>query len=122
MVGTPILLEGTVRGVLFLAGDEAFRQLTRWEQEALELLGQQLAAALRNLRLFEEAEQRARRLALLNHSIDRMNRKLFEPELLDSMASSADSKSWTDSGRSSKPMPSLPHNSIATRRLIPSRI
>ena len=88
MVGTPILLEGTVRGVLFLAGDEAFRQLTRWEQEALELLGQQLAAALRNLRLFEEAEQRARRLALLNHSIDRMNRKLFEPELLDSMAAS----------------------------------
>ena len=88
VVGTPILLEGTVRGVLFLAGDEAFRQLTRWEQEALELLGQQLAAALRNLRLFEEAEQRARRLALLNHSIDRMNRKLFEPELLDSMAAS----------------------------------
>ncbi|HYM51727.1 MAG TPA: GAF domain-containing sensor histidine kinase [Candidatus Limnocylindrales bacterium] len=86
VVGTPVVVDNTVRGVLCLAGDEPYRQLTRWEQEALELLGQQLAAALRNLRLFEEAEQRARRLALLNHSIDRMNQKLFEPELLDSMA------------------------------------
>ena len=88
VVGTPIVLDGTVRGVLCCAGDEPYRQLTRWEQEALELLGQQLAAALRNLHLFEEAEQRARRLALLNHSIDRMNQKLFDPELLGSMAAS----------------------------------
>jgi signal transduction histidine kinase len=42
--------------------------------------------ALRNIRLFEEAEKRARRLELLNQSIDQMNQKLFEPELLDVLA------------------------------------
>jgi signal transduction histidine kinase len=84
-VGTPIVLDGTVRGVLCFTSDDASRRLTRWEQESLELLGQQLAATLRNLRLFEEAEQRARRLALLNHSIDRMNQNLFQPELLDTI-------------------------------------
>jgi signal transduction histidine kinase len=36
--------------------------------------------------LFEETEKRARRLELLNRSIDQMNQKLFDPELLDIMA------------------------------------
>ena len=85
--GTPILVEGKVCGVLHLNTADDQKRLTRWEQEALELLAQQLAVALRNLRLFEETEKRARRLELLNQSIDQMNRKLFEPEFLDVVAS-----------------------------------
>ena len=50
------------------------------------MLAQQLAVALRNVHLFEETEKRARRLELLNQSIDQMNQKLFEPELLDIVA------------------------------------
>ncbi|HEY8677915.1 MAG TPA: ATP-binding protein [Candidatus Dormibacteraeota bacterium] len=84
--GTPILLEGRVCGVVHLNTHDDQRRLTRWEEEALELLAQQLAVALRNLRLFEETEKRARRLELLNQSIDQMNQKLFEPELLDVIA------------------------------------
>src|SRR6267378_976669 len=84
--GTPVLLEGKVSGVLHLQTREDPRRLTRWEEEALEVLAQQLAVALRNVRLFEETEKRARRLELLNRSIDQMNQKLFEPELLDIMA------------------------------------
>jgi signal transduction histidine kinase len=84
--GTPVLLEGKVSGVLHLQTHEDQRRLTRWEEEALEVLAQQLAVALRNVRLFEETEKRARRLELLNRSIDQMNQKLFEPELLDIIA------------------------------------
>src|SRR5438876_260040 len=84
--GTPVLLEGKVSGVLHLQTREDQRRLTRWEEEALEVLAQQLAVALRNVRLFEESEKRARRLELLNQSIDQMNQKLFEPELLDVVA------------------------------------
>src|SRR5256884_108397 len=71
--GTPVLLEGKVSGVLHLQTRESERRLTRWEKEALEVLAQQLAVALRNVRLFEETEKRARRLELLNRSIDQMN-------------------------------------------------
>jgi len=85
VVGTPILLEGTVVGVLNLNSTEHRRPLSDWEESALELLAQQLAAALRNVRLFDEAETRARRLVLLNHAIDRMNQRLFEPDLLDTI-------------------------------------
>src|ERR1700724_545772 len=84
--GTPVLLGGKVSGVLHLQTREDQRHLTRWEEEALEVLAQQLAVALRNVRLFEETEKRARRLELLNRSIDQMNQKLFEPELLDIIA------------------------------------
>jgi len=73
--------------VLHLQTKDDQRRLTRWEEEALEVLSQQLAVALRNFRLFEESEKRARRLELLNQSIDQMNQKLFEPELLDVVAS-----------------------------------
>src|SRR5205823_4017759 len=66
--GTPVLLEGKVSGVLHLQTRETERRLTRWEKEALEVLAQQLAVALRNVRLFEETEKRARRLELLNRS------------------------------------------------------
>jgi signal transduction histidine kinase len=84
--GSPVLLEGKVYGVLHLQTKDDQRRLTRWEEEALEVLSQQLAVALRNFRLFEESEKRARRLELLNQSIDQMNQKLFEPELLDVVA------------------------------------
>jgi signal transduction histidine kinase len=84
--GIPILLESRVFGVLHLQTRDSERRLTRWEEEALEVLAQQLAVALRNVRLFEETEKRARRLELLNQSIDQMNQKLFEPELLDVVA------------------------------------
>src|ERR1700736_2911724 len=84
--GTPVLLEGKVSGVLHLQTREDQRHLTRWEEEALEVLAQQLAVALRNVHLFEETEKRARLLELLNRSIDQMNQKLFEPELLDIIA------------------------------------
>jgi signal transduction histidine kinase len=84
--GTPVILDGRVCGVLHLQTNDAERRLTRWEEEALEVLAQQLAVALRNLHLFEETETRARRLELLNHSIEQMNQKLFEPELLDMVA------------------------------------
>src|ERR1700716_836088 len=86
--GSPVLLEGKVFGVLHLQTHDEQRRLTRWEEEALEVLSQQLAVALRNVRLFEESEKRARRLELLNQSIDQMNQKLFEPELLDVVATS----------------------------------
>src|SRR5438445_355876 len=75
-----------VLGVLHLQTHDDQRRLTRWEEEALEVLSQQLAVALRNVRLFDESEKRARRLELLNQSIDQMNQKLFEPELLDVVA------------------------------------
>ncbi|MEA2635036.1 MAG: hypothetical protein QOH92_1803 [Chloroflexota bacterium] len=84
--GSPVVLEGKVFGVLHLQTHDDQRRLTRWEEEALEVLSQQLAVALRNVRLFEESEKRARRLELLNQSIDQMNQKLFEPELLDVVA------------------------------------
>ncbi|TMB65842.1 MAG: GAF domain-containing sensor histidine kinase [Chloroflexi bacterium] len=84
--GSPVVLEGKVFGVLHLETRDEQRRLTRWEEEALEVLSQQLAVALRNVRLFEESEKRARRLELLNQSIDQMNQKLFEPELLDVVA------------------------------------
>ncbi|HEY4870463.1 MAG TPA: GAF domain-containing sensor histidine kinase [Candidatus Dormibacteraeota bacterium] len=84
--GSPVVLEGKVFGVLHLQTRDDQRRLTRWEEEALEVLSQQLAVALRNVRLFEESEKRARRLELLNQSIDQMNQKLFEPELLDVIA------------------------------------
>src|SRR5256712_5227400 len=84
--GTPVVLEGKVFGVLHLQTRDDQRRLTRWEEEALEVLAQQLAVALRNVHLFEETEKRARRLELLNQSIDQMNQKLFEPELLDIVA------------------------------------
>jgi signal transduction histidine kinase len=84
--GSPVLVEGKVYGVLHLQTKDDQRRLTRWEEEALEVLSQQLAVALRNFRLFEESEKRARRLELLNQSIDQMNQKLFEPELLDVVA------------------------------------
>jgi signal transduction histidine kinase len=84
--GVPVIIEGKVFGVLHLQSRDDQRHLTRWEDEALEVLAQQLAVALRNIRLFEEAEKRARRLELLNQSIDQMNQKLFEPELLDVVA------------------------------------
>src|SRR5216683_2876828 len=84
--GSPVLLEGKVYGVLHLQTKDDQRRLTRWEEEALEVLSQQLAVALRNFRPFEESEKRARRLELLNQSIDQMNQKLFEPELLDVVA------------------------------------
>jgi signal transduction histidine kinase len=86
--GSPVLVEGKVFGVLHLQTHDDQRRLTRWEEEALEVLSQQLAVALRNIRLFEESEKRARRLELLNQSIDQMNQKLFEPELLDVVATS----------------------------------
>src|SRR5207237_578275 len=38
-----------------------------------------------NLRLFEDAEERAQRLERLNVSIDRIDKKLFEPELVESV-------------------------------------
>jgi len=85
--GSPVVLEGKVFGVLHLQTRDDQRRLTRWEEEALEVLSQQTAVALRNVRLFEESEKRARRLELLNQSIDQMNQKLFEPELLDVVAS-----------------------------------
>jgi signal transduction histidine kinase len=84
--GSPVLLEGKVFGVLHLQTRDDQRRLTRWEEEALEVLSQQLAVALRNVRLFDESEKRARRLELLNQSIDQMNQKLFQPELLDVIA------------------------------------
>src|ERR1700694_3191949 len=84
--GTPVLLEGKVSGVLHLQTREDPRRLTRWEEEGLEVPAQQLAVALRNVRMFEETEKRARRLELLNRSIDQMNQKLFDPELLDLIA------------------------------------
>jgi signal transduction histidine kinase len=84
--GSPVVLEGKVFGVLHLQTHDDQRRLTRWEEEALEVLSQQLAVALRNVRLFEESEKRARRLELLNQSIDQMNQKLFDPELLDVVA------------------------------------
>ncbi|HEY9286734.1 MAG TPA: GAF domain-containing sensor histidine kinase [Candidatus Dormibacteraeota bacterium] len=84
--GVPIMLESKVFGVIHLQTRDPERRLTHWEEEALEVLAQQLAVALRNVRLFEEAEKRARRLELLNQSIDQMNQKLFEPELLDIIA------------------------------------
>ena len=84
--GSAILVEGKVFGVLHFQTRVEERRLTRWEEEALEVLAQQLAVALRNVRLFEETEKRARRLELLNQSIDQMNQKLFEPELLDVVA------------------------------------
>src|SRR5205807_5537875 len=84
--GTPVILDGKVFGVLHLQTRDDQRRLTTWEVEALEVLAQQLAVALRNVRLFEETEKRARRLELLNQSIDQMNQKLFEPELLDIVA------------------------------------
>jgi len=84
--GTPVLLDGRVSGVLHLQTRDDQRRLTRWEEEALEVLAQQLAVALRNVHLFEETEKRARRLELLNRSIDQMNQKLFQPELLDIIA------------------------------------
>src|SRR5207247_10277800 len=86
VVGTPVVLEGKVFGVLHLQTYDDQRRLTRWEEEALEVLAQQLAVALRNVHLFDETEKRARRLELLNQSIDQMNQKLFEPELLDIIA------------------------------------
>src|SRR5437763_4669832 len=86
VVGTPVVLEGKVFGVLHLQTFDDQRRLTRWGEEALEVLAQQLAVALRNVHLFEETEKRARRLELLNQSIDQMNQKLFEPELLDIIA------------------------------------
>ena len=85
-VGTPVIIEGKVHGVIHLQTRDDQRRLTRWEEESLEVLAQQLAVALRNVRLFDEAEKRARRLELLNQSIDNMNQKLFEPELLDIIA------------------------------------
>jgi signal transduction histidine kinase len=84
--GTPVVMESKVFGVLHLQTRDDQRQLNRWEEGALEVLAQQLAVALRNVRLFEETEKRARRLELLNQSIDQMNQKLFEPELLDVVA------------------------------------
>ncbi len=84
-VAVPFILEGQVAGILFQTSTHEDRRLTPWEEAALDLLGQQLAAAMRSVRLFEETETRARRLALLNQAIDRMNQKLFEPDLLDSM-------------------------------------
>jgi signal transduction histidine kinase len=84
-VGVPVLLDDRVIGVLQLNRRGEVRKLSRWEESALELLGQQLAAAIRNVRLFEEADTRARRLVLLNHCIDRMNQRLFEPDLLDTL-------------------------------------
>ena len=84
--GVPVIIENRVFGVLHLQTRDDQRRLTGWEEEALEVLSQQLAVALRNIRLFEEAEKRARRLELLNQSIDQMNQKLFEPELLDVIA------------------------------------
>ena len=84
--GTPVIIENRVFGVLHFQTRDDQRRLTKWEEESLEVLTQQLAVALRNIRLFEETEKRARRLELLNQSIDHMNQKLFEPELLDVMA------------------------------------
>ena len=84
--GTPVILDGKVFGILHLQTRDDQRRLTKWEEEAIEVLAQQLAVALRNVRLFDETEKRARRLELLNQSIDQMNQKLFEPELLDIVA------------------------------------
>src|SRR6202521_436988 len=55
--GSPVLLEGKVFGVLHLQTRDDQRRLTRWEEEALEVLSQQLAVALRNVRLFDESEK-----------------------------------------------------------------
>src|SRR3989442_13857375 len=78
-VGVPVLLDDRVSGVLQLNRRGEVRKLYRWEEAALQLLGQQLAAAIRNVRLFEEADTPARRLVLLNHSIDRITHRLFVP-------------------------------------------
>src|ERR671936_1439230 len=86
VVGAPVMREGKVYGVLHPQTRDPERRLTRWEEESLEVLAQQLAVTLANVHLFDEAEKRARRLELLNQSIDNMNQKLFEPELLDIIA------------------------------------
>jgi signal transduction histidine kinase len=86
VVGAPVMREGKVYGVLHLQTRDPERRLTHWEEEALGVLAQQLAVTLANVHLFDEAEKRARRLELLNQSIDQMNQKLFEPELLDIVA------------------------------------
>jgi signal transduction histidine kinase len=83
--GAPIVLEGAVEGVLILNTAEPGGGLSGWERDAMQLLCQQLAAALRNLRLFEDAEERAQRLERLNVSIDRIDKKLFEPELVETV-------------------------------------
>ncbi len=84
-VGAPIVLGGTVQGVLLLNSADRDQSLSGWEADAMQLLCQQLAAALRNLHLFEEAEERAHRLERLNASIDRIDKKLFEPELVETV-------------------------------------
>ena len=85
VVGAPIVLDGAVQGVLVLNGIDGGQALSGWEADALQLLGQQLAAALRNLHLFKQAEERAQRLERLNASIDRIDKKLFEPELVETV-------------------------------------
>jgi signal transduction histidine kinase len=87
-VGAPVILDSEVRGVIHLNTRDYSRRLSKWEKEALELLGQQLAAALRNLHLFEEVEMRGRRLALLNQSVERMNQQLFSSDFLENVVAS----------------------------------
>ncbi len=81
VIGTPIWLEGRLLGVLHLNSKQYLRRLADDDRQAIETLAQQVGSAIRNARLYAEAERRGTQLMLLNRAIEEMNQNLLVPTL-----------------------------------------
>jgi len=81
VIGTPIWMDGRLLGVLHLNSKQHLRRLADDDRRAIETLAQQVGSAIRNARLYAEAERRGTQLMLLNRAIEEMNQNLLAPAL-----------------------------------------
>ncbi len=79
VIGTPIWLDGRLLGVLHLNSKQHLRRLAQEDRQAIETLAQQVGSAIKNARLYADAERRSAQLMVLNRAIEEMNEKLLVP-------------------------------------------
>jgi signal transduction histidine kinase/putative methionine-R-sulfoxide reductase with GAF domain len=77
VIGTPIWLDGRLLGVLHLNSKQHLRQLAEEDRRSIETLAQQVGSAIKNARLYAEAQRRGQELARLNQAIEQMNQNLL---------------------------------------------
>jgi signal transduction histidine kinase/putative methionine-R-sulfoxide reductase with GAF domain len=79
VIGTPIWLDGRLLGVFHLNSKQHLRQLAEEDRRSIETLAQQVGSAIKNARLYAEAQRRGQELARLNQAIEEMNENLLAP-------------------------------------------
>ncbi len=77
VIGTPIWVDHRFLGVLHLNSKQHLRRLAEEDRQAIEALAQQVGSAIKNARLYAEAERRSAELMRLNRAIEEMNAMLL---------------------------------------------